>query len=128
MLEHIEKVEKEVVKLYNHILGQPDVVKLYFDCTVSSLDPNTLWATFEGIAYAEIFRYTKGNIEALNTTSTQIYNSVLSVWPSRYYLAKLQDAGAIIKFDMGKGKMPVWAIRESYSELLKTILIPDATS
>lgn len=130
MLEHIAHVEEEIPKLFNHILGQPDLIKLYFDAPAAALNRQVAWDTFGDLAYQEIFRYAKGSKDELNSIGVResIKNSVLQVWPVRYYLAMLEMEGAIAGFILKKGEPPVWAIREAHMDILKSILIPDATS
>lgn len=116
-MDNDQKIEQEIVKLYNLFLSQNRVLETNFQCPRAHIDMKVAWQVFEEIAYKEIFRHTKGNWEVLPGLATDIYETVLSLWPPKYYLQKLEDAGAIYNFD------GVYAVKEAHRDILKTILI-----
>lgn len=106
----------------------PDTIETFFDCPRRLLDTKLLEATFTDVALKEVYARSGGDISffANIDQATDLQYAIGASWPEVYYLRKLADEGFVHMFQ-DAGQEAVYAVKQSYSPMLNTILIEEDT-
>lgn len=125
--DHVERAEEHTKNLFNWLKGDSTTINKYLFCSLSDMDWEVAWDTFNPIAYRAIFKHTTGGVDELhnpNVTSA-LWVEILDTWPEKYYMEMLVKKNIAYRFE--EPGETIYGLKSPHQEKLSILLTAKST-